>query len=284
MITDLLPRYYEANGDNPTYVILRSIMIDGHEMAWMEYSGTVQYDLLEQGRAGETYDGRGVYCECDFTENVGWKVKGGQRFSLDGKKKCLARKAGLHLRHLELRREYYELLKTDDMFGGEFVLQRNIPVIILDLIEKVKNGEFIGEEGSGAQFWGGYFYLQTVAAITGSFVGHLWKDVYELMAEKKIGLDGAVIKPYREPPPPMWEEFVRFEDTDGWVGTASLPGHRQMASEWKLEVLNQDGKEVYSLIPGLKLLHDPVFGPDVEDVTRAKTELQELIATAKNSE
>lgn len=278
MIADLLPRYYEARGEDPTYKVIRSIIVDDHEVAWVEYNGTVQYDVTRQGREGESYSGRQVMCECDFAENVGWEIAedGNSVGLLDAHRHCLPRQAALHLRHLELQHEYIEKFrKNDPWVDGSLGLGKYVPEIILDLIEKVKAGEFV-EEGSGASFHGGYFYLQTLAAISGQYIGHLWDDVYQLMSEKKIGLNGAVIQPYSEPPPPQWVEVVKIEK-DGWTGTAALPGHQEMALEWKFEVLNPDGKSPYEMIPGLRLMHDPIFGPDVEDVARAKERLKELI-------
>ena len=270
MIKDLLPAYYEAHGVDPSYTALRIIAIDGHEVAWMEFTRTTDPD--------KTYKGRALYCECDFTEGVGWKRENGKVYDLHLKaEKCLYRKTALHLRHLELREEY--LKRFNVASGDSFALRRRLEEIISDLIEKVKAGEFV-EDGNGARFWGGYFYLQTVALITDQFFGHLWEDVRRLWLEKKIGLEGAVIQPYREPPPPVWEEYLRIE-VEGWVGIAYLAGHHPIAKEWRLEVLKPDGMRAYRFIPGLALLHDPVFGPDPEDVDRARKELRELIYKSK---
>src|SRR3989338_7788589 len=279
MISELLPRYCEEYKKDIVYTVIRSIIVEGHEVAWMEYTGHIAYDIMGQGREGQSFVGRALYCECDFIEGVGWRIKGGQRYSLDGGEKCLYRKAAVYLRHLELRREYLSRFQDEESWGDSFVLRQHINEIILDLVEKAKVGEFI-EDGSGAAFWDGYFYLQTVADITDQFIGHIWEKVHQLVEEKKIGLEGAVIQPYREPPPPEWVEFSRIEDK-GWVGIASLPGHRKMAREWRLEVLKPDGIPAYRHIPGLVLTHDPEFGPDVEDVARVEQKLRQLIKSAK---
>jgi hypothetical protein len=110
--------------------------------------------------------------------------------------------------------------------------------------------------------------------------GSLWDAAYELVDQELIGLDGAVVKPYREPLPPRWVEHMRAEE-DGWTVVASLPGHRDMPREWKLEVLRPDGEPAYQLIPRLALTHDPVFGPDVVDVARMEARLGELLDAAK---
>lgn len=276
MIADLLPEYYARNGSNLRYDILRSIVINGHEVAWMSYVGTVQFDITGAGREGQPFTGRIMKCECDFTEGIGWNIdEDGNRYTVSGqdaKATCLIRQAAMHLRHLELRQEYHDrFVKPDE---GVFSLNGCIREVTLDLIEKGQAGEWL-EAHNGAAMYGGYFYLQTLAAITDNFMGHLWDDMYALMQDELIELDGAVIKAYTNPPPPKWEEHVRIEEA-GWTGIAKLPGHRRMAQEWRFTVLNPAGKEAVRA-PGKRLLHDPTFGPDVEDVEAAKQELIQLI-------
>lgn len=273
MIADHLDRYYEAHRRDDRFEVVRSIPIDGHEVAWMKFTGTNVYN--------EPFEGYDVYCECYFTEGVGWKVheKHGT-VGLGGHEKCLFTEVALHLRHLELRREY--IARFDDKWSGN----RHVPLsktkdVILDLVERSQDPAFfIGEPGGGATFWGGYFYLQTVANITGLYVGHLWEHVHALMADEKISLEGAVIQPYRVPPPPKWVEHLRAEE-DGWIATASLPGHSKMAQAWKFEVTRPDGEPAYAFLPGLGLFHEPIFGPDVEDVARAEDHLGTLLDQAK---
>jgi hypothetical protein len=276
MIADLLSEYYERYEHNLRYDVLRSIVIDGHEVAWMSYIGTVRFDITGGGREGEPFTGRTMMCECDFTEGIGWNIdEDGRHYTVNGQgaeTTCLIRQAALHLRHLELRREYEGRFVngSGDFFSG---LKDYLREITLDLIEKGQAGEWL-ESNDGAATYGGYFYLQTLATITGEYMGHLWEDMYLLMEEKLIEIDGTVVKSYTKPPPPKWEECVRVED-DGWVGIAELPGHRRMAQEWKFTVLNPAGKEAVHA-PGKRLLHDPVFGPAIEDVERAKQELVKL--------
>lgn len=271
MIADLFSKYYAVHGTNPTYTAIRIITVDSHYVAWMEFTGRTVIG------GEESYTGRDLYCQCYFTEGVGWKVEDGKVYRLLDPEDCLYRKAALHLRHLELRREYLKRFKI--LKGDSFALHRKVEEIILDLIGKVKAGEFV-ESGSGAAFWGGYFYLQTVADITDQFFGHLWEDVHRMVWDKKIGLEGVVIQPYRKPPPPVWEEFLKIED-EGWVGIAYLPGNRQIARQWKLKVLKPDGKPAYRFLPGLPLIYDPVFGPDISDAGRAQKELLRLIYEAR---
>jgi len=84
---------------------------------------------------------------------------------------CHYGKAALHLVHLELRQEYRQRYR-DELFGADVGLVNHAGDIILDLIEKVKQGWVI-EDGTGAAVWSGNFYLGTVAEITGEFLGHL---------------------------------------------------------------------------------------------------------------
>lgn len=290
MIQDLLPRYYEARGENPRYEVLRSIVINGHEVAWMKYEGTVDYDLMKQGREGKPYSGYELQCECDFKEGVGWETRGdGTKYNLDGPQKCLYRELATHLRHLELRQEYISrfpfwggpiILSDHIPSGNALALWNHVPEIIFDLIEKVKVGEFIGEDGNGASFWGGYLYVQTVTKITDRTEGEIWEVVKKLVEEKKISLEGAVIQPYREPPSPTWEESFRIED-DGWVGIASLPAHSKMEQKWQLDVMKPDGTPAHPSVVGPHLTHTPIFGPDVDDVASAEEELKKLICAAK---
>lgn len=274
MIADLLPEFYKRYKNDIRYDVLRSVVIDGHEVAWMEYTDTVQVVPTGEGREGKPFSGRIMKCECDFTEGVGWSIdeKGQRRRNTVNVEACLIRRAALHLRHLELRQEYMERFVKNDP-GNFFGLKGSIREITLDLIKKGQSGEWL-EAHDGARMYGGYFYMQTLASIVGEFMGHLWEDMYPLMEEKLIEIDGAIVKSYTQPPPPMWEECIRIED-NAWVGIALLPGHRRMAQEWKFQVFNPAGEEAIRS-PGSRLLHDPVFGPDVEDVERAKQRLMEL--------
>ena len=266
MIKDLLPAYYVAHGSDPQYSSLRSIVIDSHEVAWMEFKGKTE--------DGKPYDGCSLYCECNFKEGVGWQKEDDKVCSLDGPRNCLFRKTAVHLRRLELQQEYLK------RFGGDtFFLIQHIPEIVADLIQKAKAGEFL-EDGNGAAFWGGYFYLQTLAEIVDLPMSEIWKEAGRLVKNKKINLEGAVVQDYQDPPLSEWDEVLEGE-FDDWVGIASLPRHRTMPREWKLEVKNPAGKLVRT--KKLSLIHDPVFGPDVSDVARAKAKLLELIRSAKRN-
>jgi hypothetical protein len=280
VIADHLERYYEAQGTNPTYEIVWSHVVDGHEVAWAEYSGEIIFDITGQGREGEPYRSRALVCECDFIEGVGWEIRDGKKYTLDGGKRCFPRMAIVELRYLELRRDYLEQFSAGSLLSIS-PLGEHIREIMLDMIERVKAGEFM-EDSNGAAFWGGYYYLQTVAKIADVPVARLWEDVHAMMRDELIGLDGMVVQPYREPPPVLWEEVFRIED-EGWVGIASLPGESKLALEWKLEVKRPDGEDAFAYLPGLELHYRPDFGPDASDVARAEARLREYIVHAKKT-
>src|SRR3972149_11890212 len=163
LISDLLPSYYEAYGENPRYETVRSIMIDGHEVAWAKYEGTVAYDITGEGKEGQPCSGHELVCACKFTEGVGWRMEDdGRPVGLMAGDKCLPKEAAVYLRQLELREEK----KAREMFGRIGIPgKEEVEAIMFDLMEKAKAEEFL-EATSGASFWGGYYYLQTVAEIT----------------------------------------------------------------------------------------------------------------------
>ena len=279
LISELLPRYYEAHGEDPHHETIRSIMIDDHEVAWMEYTGTVKWDITGQGREGQEYSGRELYCACKFTEGIGWRVEDdGQVVNLMGPDKCLSKQAATYLRQLELRREYSERGMLENL---AMPLEEETAAIMFDLMEKAKAGEFLGESGSGASFYGGYYYLQTVASIMNVPMGSMWDIAYRLANEKKISLDGAVVQPYREPNPPVWGEPEYTYELDGWMVSAALPTHDQMAQEWKFEVTKPDGEKLEIEIPGESLLHRPTFGPDASDIARAQERMAAIVAQVR---
>ncbi|MDO8265997.1 MAG: hypothetical protein Q7T41_03580, partial [Candidatus Saccharibacteria bacterium] len=201
-IEALLPRYYETHGENPTYATERMMIIDGHEVAWMKYDGHVKFDISRKGREGEPYTGHSLYCSCHFTEGVGWRVddKYGVVGLMDGDK-CIPKETAIRMRNLELRDEYKEkfersgLCKIWDIDCGNPDV---IKAVIKDLIDKGKAEEFL-EGSDGAQFYGGYYYLQTVGKILGIDMRLVWDVAREMVDNKQISIDGAVVQTYREP-------------------------------------------------------------------------------------
>lgn len=277
MIADLLPRYYQVFDTGTRYEVIRSIMIDDHEVAWMSYTGTIQHDITGQGREGNSFTGRAVYCECDFTEGVGWQMNGDQPSRISTAEQCPARTIALEQRHSELRKEYEkEFGAGPDGFAPE-----GIDSIIMDLIKKEVNGEWI-ENSNGAHFWGGHFYFQTVASILGLPEVDVADVVYAMVDQQKIDLDGDVVKTYTPPPAPEWEDCFKVE-MEGWTAKALLPVHSRMPQEWKFEVWNPEGQQVTGPSSSLRLTHQPVFGPDADDVAAAEYQLLILLDHARNN-
>lgn len=269
LIADLLPRYYEAHGENITYEVERSMVIDGHEVAWTKYTGTVVYDMTGEGKEGKEFTGHELYCACHFKENVGWRQEeDGSTVGLMGKDGCIAKKTAVYMRHLELREEY----KERGMLG---VFSKDpheeLEAIMLDLMDKGEREEFL-EGSSGARFWGGFYYLQTAAEIADLPIKYAWETASKMVQEKKISLEGAVVQKYYEPDPPRWEPHEVFEDKNIRV-VASLPAHSQMPQTWQFEAYALTGEEPVKIeveIPEVPLTHEPVFGPDVDDVRTAE--------------
>lgn len=271
MIADLLPRYYEFYENNLRYDVIRSVMIEGHEVAWMSYVGTIQYDISGRGLEGTPFIGRVLMCECDFTEIVGWYIKDDRRFTTDAARKCLKRTVALEQRHLELREEYEARFGK----GLDSLPSAKVAQVVLDLVDKAIAGEWL-ENGSGAAFYGGHFYFQTVASILDMPMAEVAETIYKMVARHEIKLDGAVVKSYSPPPPAEWEDCFTVE-LDGWTGKALLPAHSEMPQEWQFELLDPEGKKVVFNDPHLRLVHTPIFGPDVDDVAAAEHKLLSLI-------
>lgn len=202
-IAALLPRYYEVLGDNPSFVIERSFTVDRHEVAWLQYTGTTEVDILGLGREGQPYDGHELQCACYFTEDIGWRTDDtyGAVYIHDGTQ-CDKKETVVHLLQDELRQTYIDSGRlTPDV-------EPSIPVIkeiLLDLIKKHQAEVFI-EDSTGAEFWGGHYYLQSAGQIIGVPMKQIWQAADELVAEKHIQIDGAVVKSYKLPhKAPMYE-------------------------------------------------------------------------------
>ena len=123
MIKDLLPRYYEAHKNSVVYGVglIQSSIINGHEVAWMEYRGiTIN---------GQPFVGRAIHCECDFTEGVGWEVNPKYGVvSIHRSKGCRPRRKFIYRRRAELHRLQWRIgwkdlpcttpVRLDDQYAG----------------------------------------------------------------------------------------------------------------------------------------------------------------------
>jgi hypothetical protein len=183
----LLPRYHEAYtqayGELFRYRILRSMPIDGHDVAWMEY-------------AGQHFTGNSLHCACDFAEGVGWHMQDGEPEDIDRDEECLPRKVAQYLRQQELQREYID--RFDDVaFGGiykdVYTLRDYIPQIVLDLLARKSTGEFIGD--NGAHYTGGYLFAESIVGITDISYEELWPILEQMDKNGLINLNYGVIHP-----------------------------------------------------------------------------------------
>lgn len=250
-IAELLPRYYETHGDGLRYEVVRSIPIDGHEVAWVK-------------QVSDNYEVYELECVCKFAEGQGGE--------------CLPREVAVHLRQQELRQEYIEKFSNHEnqLFNDEYSLRECIPEVILDLIKKDKANEFISEQGNGAHFWGGHFYLQTVQEITGADWDEIWSAVTQMQLNKQIQLEGMLVQEYTLSSEPQWDEYCRFTYED-YTGVALLPAHSQMDQNWQITILAPNGCIISEGINGPHLSRNPDFGPDVADVAEVEALIQKII-------
>lgn len=255
MIATMLPAYYERHGTGITYKTLESIVIDGHEVAWAEYTWPVR----DEGVLS-TLVHRDTICDCNFAE-------GGKP------DRCLFRAAALHLRHLQLRREY----EAQGLLGDTSPVttyNERMRLVILDLMARAEAGGWL-EESNGARFYGGLFYAQTFAAVADITLGSVWQHLDRLVLDERIVLDGAVVKPFTPTPEPAW---VLHDTTTikGWRGELKIPAHDRMPNEWRFEVYRPDGTLAVTE-PGPRFEHQHLFGVDVSDVNRARSAMHDLL-------
>ena len=63
----------------------------------------------------------------------------------------------------------------------------------------------------------------------------------------------------------------------GYTGVAKLPDHSKMPNEWRIAIHGPDGKTAAADIKGPRLMYDPVFGPDAQDVDSVRIAIEESI-------
>lgn len=262
MIADLLPAYQRNRQDNYSYATIKSSVIDGHEVAWMK--------VVRQGDSGpeDALLSNSLYCECDF------------KISDRGEpSRCRYRSAVVHLWQLALRDEYIQRYAHEGR-GSHQSLIDHFKDIVLDLMQKRLNGEFVDGFSSGLWIYGGLFYRQSLEVITGlddRFYIH--PLVQEMERDKQLLMDGAVVLPYRQytPSSELKEEIVT---PDGWTGqlyfyTCWSEG---LLYRWRFQVIRPDGSEVFD--------PTPTEVPDLEwdDTDEMMIILREHIIQAKELE
>jgi hypothetical protein len=184
---ELLPRYYEVNGDHVRYSVLRSIPIDNHDVTWMACTGS-------------NFTGNFLKCACDFAEGVSWQTD--EKYgvvNLDGGEHCRAKKTAQIYRQLELQDEYIE--RFDDVVFGNvakdiYTLRDYIPEIVMDLLERKTMGEFIGDKG--AYYAGGHLFVESIVGITEIPYEELWPILEQMEEAGRIRLNHGVIHPWYE--------------------------------------------------------------------------------------
>lgn len=172
MIQDaIIEECYRRYGNTHTYTILRSIVIDGHQTAWME----------EIFHVNEKEIKRQIFaCECSLSSGYN----------------CLARETALYLRQLELRKECRERFLSDKVSADlGFGFYPDLAGVIMYLVEKAERGEFLGEDPPASTMLGGYLMIHTVSKIIGVSTNLIWESVELLVRKKKIRLSGMVIMP-----------------------------------------------------------------------------------------
>lgn len=277
MIIQLIPKYVEATRSNHTYRIIRSFIIDGHEVAWVEMTYYLHDDtdrLLPQ----KEYR---VMCDCDFTEGIGWNLtETGQIFTVHGKdaSACTIRPLVMAKRHEELRTHLEKVIgKPENPSERETIL---FAVKAIEVLAGFAQHHIMIEEGSGAHFWGGYFYLQTINKILGVDWPHIHMAMAVLYRMKKLNLNGMVVVPYTEPLPATWSQLDRME-VDEYVLTRSIPTHDRMPHTWKLAIYDKSSD---TLLAESELhIDQPLeFGVDQDDLAQSETKLDEMLADLKN--
>jgi hypothetical protein len=267
-IAESLERYYETHEGKLRYEVLRSIAVEGHEVAWMKH-------WIPEGDE-KRFVGRELECACTFVEDVGWKEENGKITALTDDQNCEFKKKAELFRIYELRVE----LQARGLLVTQYENQESqIEGIILDLMERGRAGEWL-KGANPAHFWGGYFYLQLVEDITGFSWDNIHAATRSLYKQKKIDLEGMVVQEYSEPPEPKWELAVGFE-VDGWKGSAMIPTHSKMPQVWYFEVTRPNGQLLKIRNPYKRLMYSPDFGIDEEDIETAREYLTRLVDKGK---
>lgn len=278
-IEDLLPRYHEVF-DDPVYIVLESMDIDGHEVAWMQYASSIEAkddneddneDGVEGGERGsqEAYLGHGLYCACDFKEGVGWEIDESKSMAIshDETEDCPYKQEALKRRHVQLFEEY---VRRGIVMPERPLTSENIEDIIFDLIEKSMDHEFIELNPKDAQFWGGYFYLHTIESITGVPLDIILETADRMVKEKKITLNGYVVKSYSAAK--QTRDYISV-DKDDWIILAAL-NEREL--RWELTIADPDGNKIDITIQD-PLEFPPPFALGPGDIGRIQGCLDEIL-------
>src|SRR5690606_5832587 len=124
--------------------------------------------------------------------------------------------------------------------GGTEALLENFDRIVLDLLEKVKSGEFVEKEVGSTILYRGHMYLQTVATILDIDESLVWQKTREMASAEKICLNGAIIQDFQKIEP-AWDKWSQFK-VGGYTCIANLPANDATPIEWMLQIIPQSGE------------------------------------------
>jgi hypothetical protein len=202
VFAELLSKYCVDCASNLRYTILRTIPIDRHEVAWTEIRSKRDAESPEDSpvRRLKPMLYHQLMCECDVTEGVGYRLTESGILNLEAARHCMYKEAAVKLRILELRSELGRAIFGESSLPNSWRFTDEHFAFAVDfLMAKAKDGQFLAEVTLGAEFWGGCFYLQTLAEILQWPTGSIWHPVHQLIGERKIMIDGMIVRPYRSP-------------------------------------------------------------------------------------
>ncbi len=185
-ILSSLATYNQATGSNLTFTPLWTYDSNGHWVAWME----MEYAPADSREAsmGSGRSPRGLFCACDFLEGQGWqRAADGSIRKLHGRDCCAHRQAAIYYRQLELRQAYLASYVDQDACLIEVIPPSRVPDVVRDLLERSRNGEFIGEED---QLQTGAFSLENLKVITNLKLRCVWERV---QAMHEVQLHGTAV-------------------------------------------------------------------------------------------
>lgn len=184
-IYGLIGEYESESGAETKHEVERLIGINGHDVAWVKST--------KEGRDEPHYH---LYCACDFAEDIGWTREGDEVYDLPGSDNCLEMQTALYLRQLELRTWYTKFfIKLGEVQDcpDETILTHYIPEIIVDLIDRQAQGDFIGS--LGGYMPGGFVWPETVAGIVDVPMEEIMDIADDMEVANLVFVDGGAIRP-----------------------------------------------------------------------------------------
>lgn len=272
MIVDLLSEFYGHAIPSVRYELLRSFMVEGHEVAWMKYIYTGGENPARNHWA------YALKCECDFTEGVGWMIDDKDQRVTIGKPLCPMIRRVRSMRADELRVEYQ--IKHLGLHGTSD-LHEHVGDIALDLLARSQAGEFIHAD---LLFnWAGVA-ATLVSSITDVDVQEVF-DVMEATRKENTGVVAVdlVGMTYAAAPVPAGWFVHREVDEGGWTVRALLPDDESNnLHAWRFQLIDPDRKLVQAPTDPYILLEHPIdFGVDEEDEERADRHIEMLLRLAQ---